>query len=1295
MSATEKNIDIIIKLVDQTKSSAASVKKGMEDIKNSATNLGSEVKTLQATVQAFFTNIKSKFDESKVSLTGLGTAMGVVGGAIVAPFALAGKQAAEFESTMSAVKAISGATATEFAALEKAALKMGRETRYTAAEAGDALKYMSVAGLEASQSLASLPSVLQLAVAGNLDLGTSADIATNIMTAYGFAASDLVMINDRMVTAFTNTNSTLGELGEGFKYVGPIAKGMGADFDDLVSTLGLLHNAGIKASMAGTALRGTLEALYNPTADEAKLLEDISKRIGGAGLQIKKSNGEFVGFESVIRQLEKAGITAAESLRLFGLRAGQGVAALMEQGSEAIGDMNNKMKESDGTAARIAKTMDDNMVGAYKRLMSAISGIAISIGNNFIPVLSVLADSVASLINQLTIFHDFLGPFATVIEVVIVAFGSMIAILGATVLAYNTLYSPIAGAIKLLIAAATQAGITSFSMAGLGKAFLAAGIGMKAFFVGLGPLGWAILAISAAVAGLVTYLGFQNSNAEKSTESTKALSESLKASINVYDRYQEKIKSTTAFTEQSRIENIKLKEELKKLAQQEGVSPEFIKNAQDAFDSIDRGTGSIKDNGKALEVWYAQMKSEALTTLAIQIKGIGEQLTSVSNEARWWDKISGSAEYMRKTYQQLSNEVSNYGDQFGVLTEKQEETKKKFAELEIAARKTVEAMVAAGKVDLSESVLDTSNLMGFTEELKGLGYNATLAADAVRAQYAKLVIANKKAVTTIAEDQAIEQAKSNQEIINLYKDTTSSINDSAKERTLAIQKESAILLSNDELSELEKQRIIGVSSDKILKIDQDKYAKLQANADTYLTALRAEGGDEKKIAEAAKTIINISNKRTELEIQNIQLVATTRRTLSDEEIKEAENNFNRQVAWAKARSEEATSILEDEYKRKKISTDSYYKEKEKLITQSQNDEIEALKETASFKTTEAEKNNVLAGIDVLRIQHGIQLRDLSQEMAEIKKAQNDEEQNALNELSNLRLSLAAEDPETSSLEKLKATQALEEEALIESYARRLEIMKLAGIDKDLIRATELEMDKKILLEQQKNQEKYYNAIAVLASSSARQVEDTFMAVYEATGKKHKELFYIAKAAAIAQATINTYLGATKAYSDPGGYLGMAMAAMIVVQGMANVSLIASQSMADGGWVGGHSPNDRADNVPVNLTAKEYVMPVAVGRKYGDRIMNAMRLGMFPTDMLNNALNTAGSFVPRAMPSFRLAEGGPVPSGVSGVAAQEVRIINLVDPSIFEKYTSEEKGQQAIINVISERAYEVKQILSQQ
>jgi len=355
--ATQSKIDIIVNLLFKT---AGDV------LKSTQKNLGS-VKSAADSVSDSVFNLKNAF-------AGLG--IGVVMQQAVSEFA-------DFQDTMLAVKAVTRATSEEFDKLNAAAAKMGETTRFKASEAAEALQFLGMAGFDAAQATQALPGVLNLASAGAIDLGSAADIASNILTGYGAKVEELGRVNDILVQAFTNSNTSLTDLGVAFKYVGPTAKGFGVEMENTAAAMMALGNAGIQGSMAGTTLRGVLSRLTAPTKEASKLMTDLSERIGGAGLQIYNSEGSFIGFGRLIEQLEQAGLDADEALKLFGLRAGPGISAMLEQGSEALYEYEELLKNSDDRAKDVAETMESGLGGAIRTLGSAWESLKIALGAGF------------------------------------------------------------------------------------------------------------------------------------------------------------------------------------------------------------------------------------------------------------------------------------------------------------------------------------------------------------------------------------------------------------------------------------------------------------------------------------------------------------------------------------------------------------------------------------------------------------------------------------------------------------------------------------------------------------------------------------------------------------------------------------------------------------------------------------------------------------------------------------------------------------------------------------------------
>ncbi|QWI73303.1 phage tail tape measure protein (plasmid) [Bacillus mycoides] len=324
------------------------------------------------------------------SMTALGTASAAAGLAMVASIGLTVKSAANFEQSMAKVKAISGATDTEFAALSATAKEMGATTQYSASQAADGLAFLSLAGFKAQDSIDAIPSVLNLAAAGALDLGTAADIASNIMTGFGLSAKDTGFATDVLAKTFTTANTDMNQLGMAMKYVAPVANALGWDITDAATAIAKMSDAGIQGSQAGTSLRAALLSLANPTGQTEKAFEKL-------GISVVDANGSFKPLPELIGHISSKmeGMTETQktvtAAQLVGTEASAGFLALLAQGQPALENYKKSLEESGGTAERVAKTMQDTLMGAWTQLTSATEGLAIQIGEALLPAFTGLA----------------------------------------------------------------------------------------------------------------------------------------------------------------------------------------------------------------------------------------------------------------------------------------------------------------------------------------------------------------------------------------------------------------------------------------------------------------------------------------------------------------------------------------------------------------------------------------------------------------------------------------------------------------------------------------------------------------------------------------------------------------------------------------------------------------------------------------------------------------------------------------------------------------------------------------
>lgn len=373
------------------------------------------------------------------------------------------KTAADFEAGMNRVAAVSGATGEEFDTLRELAKEMGSTTQFSATQAADAMGFLAMAGFETNDIVSALPPTLQLAAAGQLELAEAADIASNILTGFGMEASQLAEVNDVLAKTFTSTNTDLVMLGEAFKMVGPVAKSTGLSFEETSAAIGLLGNAGIQATMAGTSLRGAITRLINPTKQQAKLIEEL-------GLNVTDAQGNMVPLVDIIAQLEQSGAGTAEVMGLFGQRAGPAMAALIDQGSGALRDLTGELENSGGTAQRIADKQMEGLAGTLKELRSAWEGLMIAFADSgALDFATGVIKGLAGALRGLSEMSPGMMRLILVLGLVAAAVGPILIITAQLITATSTIVGAVTAAKVAWAASGTAAkkGMLAHTFAGL------------------------------------------------------------------------------------------------------------------------------------------------------------------------------------------------------------------------------------------------------------------------------------------------------------------------------------------------------------------------------------------------------------------------------------------------------------------------------------------------------------------------------------------------------------------------------------------------------------------------------------------------------------------------------------------------------------------------------------------------------------------------------------------------------------------------------------------------------------
>lgn len=310
------------------------------------------------------------------------------------------KVGSDFEAAMSKVQAISGASGDALNALTAKAKEMGATTQFSASEAAEAMNYMAMAGWKDSDMLSGIKGIMDLAAASGESLATTSDIVTDALTAFGLQAKDSTKFANVLAAASSNANTNVSLMGDTFKYVAPLAGSLKYSVEDVALAVGLMANAGIKGEQAGTALRSTFTRLVDPPKEAAAAMEAL-------GLNVKNADGSVKPLMQTMQELRKAfnGLSDSQKAEyassLAGKEAMSGFLALVNASDADFNKLSKAVNNADGSAANMAKTMQNNLQGQLKQFGSVTEGIGISIYDKFKKPLTDAFSSVNGALGEL------------------------------------------------------------------------------------------------------------------------------------------------------------------------------------------------------------------------------------------------------------------------------------------------------------------------------------------------------------------------------------------------------------------------------------------------------------------------------------------------------------------------------------------------------------------------------------------------------------------------------------------------------------------------------------------------------------------------------------------------------------------------------------------------------------------------------------------------------------------------------------------------------------------------------
>ena len=360
------------------------------------------------------------------------------------------KTAADFEAAMSKVAAVSGATGSDLDALSAKAREMGSKTKFSASEAAEAMNYMAMAGWKTEDMLSGIEGVMNLAAASGEDLATTSDIVTDALTAFGLTAADSGHFADVLAAASSNANTNVSMMGETFKYCAPIAGALGFSVEDTAEAIGLMANAGIKSTQAGTALRTIMTNL----SGDVKI---CGESIGEVSIATTNADGSMRDLSDILTDCRTAFAGLSESEKaaaaesLVGKNAMSGFLALMNAGEGDIAKLSGAIDNCNGAAQSMADTMNDNLEGQLTILKSQLQELAISFGEILLPAVKNIVSFLQGFIDVLNSLPDGVKETIVTIALIAAALGPVLIIVGKIITAVGTIMTivpKVAGVIK-------------------------------------------------------------------------------------------------------------------------------------------------------------------------------------------------------------------------------------------------------------------------------------------------------------------------------------------------------------------------------------------------------------------------------------------------------------------------------------------------------------------------------------------------------------------------------------------------------------------------------------------------------------------------------------------------------------------------------------------------------------------------------------------------------------------------------------------------------------------------------
>ena len=501
----------------------------------------------------------------------------------------------DFEAQMSRVQAIAGATKEELELLTNQAIELGAETSFSATEAAAGMENLASAGFTTNEIMEAMPGLLDLAASSGAELATASEIAASAIRGFGLEASQSSHVADVFAEAAARTNAQTEDMGEAMKYVAPVAKTVGLSLEETAAAIGIMSDAGIKGSQAGTTLRGGLTRIVKPTKQVKEAMETL-------GVEFYDSNGKMKSLTEIIDILQKSTSGLTDEVKnqalaqIFGTEALSGMLSLVSRGSSDLDSMTKSFENCDGAAEEMADVMLDNTKGAIESLSGSLESAGIAIQKALAPEIKDLAKWIQDLVDDFNDLSDEEKQNIVRTGLLVTAIGPAIKILGKLVAGLGTATTGLGKFSKAIAVAKAGTVSTDVSVNSLAQK-----IGFLTTPTGL--VTTAIIALTAAYAA--NYIA---------TTKEKAALGGLREEVENQTKTWKQLKDTRESTLSSSLAEIettqKLADELKKIVDENGkVKQGYEDRAQVILNQLNTALGTeYKLNGNIIGQ-YQELKN--------------------------------------------------------------------------------------------------------------------------------------------------------------------------------------------------------------------------------------------------------------------------------------------------------------------------------------------------------------------------------------------------------------------------------------------------------------------------------------------------------------------------------------------------------------------------------------------------------------------------------------------------------------------------------------------------------------